>query len=68
MYAYSIQPKSIFVELSTSDETCNILLEVDREKIKKWRDMLKMREWIQIDNLKKVMIKGVVEHDNAFNL
>lgn len=54
----SINPKSLFFELSLGNERWNIMV-TDRTQLANWREFLAIRQWIRIDKLKKVKIHGV---------
>lgn len=52
-----INPKSLFFEVSLDNQRWNILV-TDRSHLISWRDNLLIRQWVKIDELKRVTIYG----------
>jgi hypothetical protein len=54
----SINPKSLFFEVSLENQRWNIMV-TDRNHLTNWKEILVMRQWIKLDELKRVTIYGV---------
>jgi hypothetical protein len=54
----SINPKSLFFEVSLENHKWNIMV-TDRNHLTNWKEILVMRQWIKLDELKRVTISGV---------
>ncbi|XP_046457393.1 uncharacterized protein LOC124204384 isoform X3 [Daphnia pulex] len=52
-----INPKSLFFEVSLENQRWNIMV-TDRNHLTNWKEILVMRQWIKLDELKRVTISG----------